>query len=84
MTEPGASGESVLLQACGQCHNERLDQSLSRANFRADLEGMSRRAKDAAIERLKLPSSDPRAMPPALLRVLTPEARAAAIEALQR
>jgi mono/diheme cytochrome c family protein len=84
MTEPGADGEAVLLQACGQCHNERLDQSLSRANFRADLEGMSRAAKDAAIARLKLPLDDPRAMPPALLRTLTPEARQRAIEALQR
>jgi hypothetical protein len=84
MTEPGASGKEVLLQACGQCHNARLDQSLSRAKFRADLEGMSRAAKDAAIARLKLPPSDPRAMPPALLRTLTPEARGRAIEALQR
>jgi mono/diheme cytochrome c family protein len=84
MTEPGADGETVLLQACSQCHNARLDQRLSRANFRADLEGMSRAAKNAAIERLKLPASDPRAMPPALLRTLTPEARQRAIEALQR
>jgi mono/diheme cytochrome c family protein len=84
MTEPGADGEAVLLQACGQCHNDRLDQSLSRANFRADLEGMSRAAKDAAIARLKLPPSDPLAMPPALLRTLTQEARERAIEALQR
>jgi hypothetical protein len=83
-TEPGADGEEVLLQACGQCHNERLDQSLTRARFRADLEGMSRAAKDEAIERLKLPVSDPRAMPPVLLRVLTPEARERAIEALRR
>lgn len=84
MTEPDASGETVLLQACGQCHNDRLDQTLSRANFHADLEGMSRAAKDAAIARLELPVSDPRAMPPALLRTLTPEARRRAIEALRR
>ena len=84
MTEPEASGEKVLLQACAQCHNARLDQTLSRANFRADLEGMSRAAKDTAIERLKLPLDDPRAMPPPLLRTLTPEARSRAIEALQR
>jgi len=84
MTEPDADGATVLLQACGQCHNARLDQTLSRANFRADLEGMTRAAKDAAIERLELPLDDPRAMPPALLRTLTPEARRRAIEALQR
>lgn len=84
MTEPGASGEAVLLQACGQCHNPRLDPTLSRARFRADLVGMSRAAKDAAIERLRLPVDDPRAMPPALLRALTPDARERAIEALMR
>jgi hypothetical protein len=84
MTEPGADGEAVLLEACGQCHNERLDQRLSRANFRADLEGMSRAAKDKAIERMRLPLSDPGAMPPPLLRMLTREARERAIEALRR
>jgi hypothetical protein len=84
MTEPGADGAAVLREACGQCHNARLDQTLSRANFRADLEGMTRAAKDKAIERLKLPPEDPHAMPPALLRTLTPEARSRAIEALQR
>ncbi len=84
MTEPGLSGEGVLLQACSPCHNARLDQSLSRARFRADLEGMSRQEKDAAIGRLGLPESDPHVMPPALLRTLTDEARNRAIETLRR
>jgi len=74
----------VLLQACSPCHNARLDQSLSRARFRADLEGMSRQEKDAAIGRLGLPESDPHVMPPALLRTLTDEARNRAIETLRR
>jgi hypothetical protein len=26
-TEPGLSGEAVLVQACSQCHNARLDQN---------------------------------------------------------
>jgi hypothetical protein len=30
-TEPGLDGGAVLVQACSQCHNPRLDQSLSRA-----------------------------------------------------
>jgi len=63
----------VVLQACGQCHNARLDQTLSRASFRADLDGMTRAAKDTAIARLKLPLRNPLAMPPPLLRVLTPK-----------
>ena len=83
-TEPGLSGEGVLLQACSPCHNERLDQTLSRARFRADLQGMSRDEKDVAIGRLGLPESDPHVMPPALVRTLTPDARRRAIEALRR
>jgi hypothetical protein len=83
-TTPGLDGESVLIAACAQCHNERLDQSLSRARFRADLEGMDRGERELAIERLQLPASDPLAMPPARLRVLTDEARQRAIEALRR
>ena len=83
-TLPGATGEQVLLEACSMCHNERLDQSLSRARFRADLKGLSRAQKDRAIERLRLPATDLHAMPPARLRILTLEARQRAIEALQR
>lgn len=83
-TAPGSSGESVLLQACAQCHREPLDPTLSRARFRADLQGMDRREKDLAIERLRLPPEDPLAMPPARARTLTEEARNQAIKALKR
>jgi mono/diheme cytochrome c family protein len=83
-TEPGMDGAEVLMQACSQCHNPRLDQAVSRARFRADLEGMSRQEKDLAIQRLLLPASDPFVMPPARLRVLTSEARERAIETLRR
>ena len=72
-TEPGLSGEAVLLQACSQCHNERLDQDLHRARFRADLQGLERAEKDLAIARLLLPETHPLAMPPARLRVLSEE-----------
>jgi hypothetical protein len=83
-TEPGLDGAAVLVQACSQCHNERLDQSLSRARFRPDLGAMSRQEKDLAIGRLMLPPDDPFAMPPARLRVLSDEARTRAIQALKR
>jgi hypothetical protein len=83
-TEPNADGAQVLLQACGECHNARLDQSLSRANFRADLAGVSRAEKDVAIDRLQRASDDPLAMPPARLRSLTREARARVIELLSQ
>jgi hypothetical protein len=83
-TEPGSDGASVLLQACSQCHREPLDPTLSRARFRADLQGMDRREKDLAIERMRLPPSDPLAMPPARARTLTEDARKQAIRALMR
>jgi hypothetical protein len=83
-TEPGSTGESVLLQACTQCHREPLDPGISRARFRADLKGMSRAEKDLAVERMRLDPTDPLAMPPARARTLTKEARERAIEALQR
>lgn len=83
-TLPGLDGAEVLLAACAQCHNERLDQQLSRARFRADLQGMDRAEKDAAIARLMLPPEHPLAMPPARLRVLTREARQRAIELLRQ
>ena len=82
-TEPGLSGEAVLLQACAQCHNDRLDQELSRARFRADLQGLTRAEKELAIARLSLPPNDLLAMPPARFRVLSQEARARAIQALR-
>jgi hypothetical protein len=83
-TEPGLSGEEVLIQACSQCHNERLNQDQSRARFRANLEGMSREEKDVAIARLMLPTSSVHAMPPSRLRILSKEARERAIEVLRK
>jgi hypothetical protein len=62
-TKAGASGEDVLLEACSMCHNDRLDPSLSRARFRADLTGMRRAEKDIASGRLRLPRNDLHAMP---------------------
>jgi len=83
-TQPGLSGEEVLIQACSQCHNERLNQDQSRARFRADLEGMTREEKDVAIQRLLLPRNNVHSMPPARLRILSKEARQRAIEALRK
>jgi cytochrome c5 len=83
-TKPGASGEEVLLEACSMCHNEHLDQSLPRAQFRANLEGGSRYEKDRAIVRLRLPISDIHAMPPVRTRTLSAEARERAIDVLMR
>jgi hypothetical protein len=83
-TDPRLDGPALLIQTCSQCHNSSLDQSLTRARFRPDLAAMSREEKDVAIARMMLPPSDPLAMPPLRLRVMTRAARQLAIDALRQ
>lgn len=81
----GASGREVLVQACAQCHNPRLDPSISRAQFDVTkLDSMNAQQKANAIARLKLPPSDRKHMPPAMMRSLTDEALNAAIAELAK
>lgn len=82
--EPDMSGEEILLQACGQCHNDRLNQRLSRARFNVDLSRMSREQKDRAISRVLLPVEHGSVMPPKLFRHLTQEDRRKLVELLER
>jgi hypothetical protein len=84
VTEPDLDGEGVLMQACAQCHNRRLDQTLSRARFDVDLEGLSRAAKDLAIARVSLALDDPAVMPPARFRRLGEQGRKRLIDLLER
>lgn len=84
ITEAGLDAEGVLRQACAQCHNPRLDQTLTRARFVADLAALTREQRERAIERLMLPAGDPRAMPPAHHRALTDEARQRLLDALRQ
>jgi len=83
-TEPGMTGEEVLMQACSQCHNDRLDQALSRARFNTDLSTLSREEKLRAIARVSLPVDDPSVMPPSLFRHLSEDAKQKVIELLER
>lgn len=83
-TEPGMTGQEVLLQACGQCHNDRLDQTLSRARFNVDLSKLSRAQKDRAIARIQLPLDHGGVMPPARFRHLSDEAKAELVELLEQ
>ena len=84
ITEPGLEAEAVLLQACAQCHNDRLDQGVSRARFNVELSRLDREEKDRAIARVLLPPSDPAVMPPASFRALTDEARSRLVDVLRR
>ena len=83
-TEPGLEGKDLLLQACAQCHNDRLDQTVSRARFNIDLGSLSREQKELATARIMLPADHPGVMPPARLRTLSAEAKAELIDFLQR
>lgn len=74
-TEPGATPADTLIQACGQCHNDVLDQSISRARFNVALTRMSRAELDLAIARIMLPSSDAAVMPPKGMRQIDPQAK---------
>jgi hypothetical protein len=74
-TEPDAGAASALIQACGACHNDVLDQSLSRARFSVDVSRLSRSELDAAIERIERPATAPGVMPPKEARQLDAETR---------
>lgn len=54
--EEGATSTEILMRACGQCHNSRLDQSLSRARFNVDLDSMDNRNEilNEAIRRVQM------------------------------
>lgn len=75
-TEPDAAPGDLLIQACGPCHNDVLDQTLSRARFNIDLSRLDRAQLQTAIERIQLPADHPGRMPPALARQLDAAARA--------
>lgn len=81
--KPGLDGRGILVHMCSQCHNSRLDQTLSRARFNVmTLDAMSRQERDLAITRLQLPDSDPLKMPPPRFRTLSDKERARAITEL--
>jgi hypothetical protein len=76
-TEPGASAQEALIQACGPCHNDVLDQRLSRARFNVDVSRLDAGELDRAIDRIQRERGAAGAMPP-------PEARQLGDDALQR
>jgi mono/diheme cytochrome c family protein len=82
---PGATGEEILRQMCIQCHNSRLDQTISRAKFNVeDLAAIPAAEKAVAIERLTSPKDSAKLMPPARFRELSDDEIALAIGALSQ
>jgi len=83
LPQPGAGGETVLLQMCARCHDGRGNLSLSRNRFNVmELANLSRSEKDVAISRLN--ESDRGRMPPWRVGSLTPESIAAATAELRK
>jgi len=71
----GATGKEILVQACAQCHNGKLDSSISRGRFDVTkLDALSPAAKQAALARMKLPASNRLHMPPAMFRTIPDDA----------
>jgi hypothetical protein len=83
-TEPDASAEETLIQACGSCHNDVLDQSLSRARFNIAVSRLDRAELALAVERIELAPTTPGAMPPSDARQLDPSARARLLDYLRQ
>ena len=85
LPKSGASGREVLVQTCAQCHNPKLDQTISRAKFDVTrLDSMTRAEKDLTIARLKMGSANRLRMPPVMMRSLPDDARDAAIAFLSQ
>ena len=82
-TEPGATPAELLIQACGACHNDVLDQSISRARFNIALGRLPALELKAAIARLELDRAAPGAMPPPGRRQLDAAGRARLIAYLK-
>lgn len=74
-TEPSATPVDALIQACGSCHNDVLDQTISRARFSIDLSRMDRAERELAVTRIQEPASSALVMPPPETRQLTADAR---------
>jgi hypothetical protein len=83
-TEPGASPADMLIQACGACHNDVLDQTVSRARFNISLARMSRSELDLAITRISLPAESEEVMPPKGTRQLDPAGKLRLLEYLRQ
>ncbi len=81
----GIDGASMLGQMCQQCHQSKLDMTISRERFLVDQLGqMSRAEKDLAIQRLQLPADNRLHMPPVLFRTITDDEKQRMIDALSQ
>ena len=84
ITSPDATPAQTLIEACGSCHNDVLDQSLTRARFNIALGRLDAAERAAAVQRLRLPRNSAGAMPPPGARQLADGALERLIECLEQ
>ncbi len=83
--QAGLDGPAILVQQCQQCHNARLDPTITRDRFLVDqLDQMSRAEKDLAIARIQTANDTRLTMPPPLFRLPNEADREAMIAALEK
>ncbi|MEM9101013.1 MAG: Calx-beta domain-containing protein [Pseudomonadota bacterium] len=81
--QAGLDGEGIMIQACTQCHNDQLDQSISRAKFNVDLTDMSVAQLKITQDRVNLPTEHLLVMPPTRFRTLDADERKLLTDYLQ-
>jgi hypothetical protein len=81
---PNATAEEILHHVCQRCHNDELDQTLSRAKFNAERPAeLTPAQKTTAISRLMEPDGSPNQMPPPRFATLSDAQKQTMIEFLQ-
>lgn len=83
LVEPQATPAQALIQGCGSCHNDVLDQTISRARFNIALARLDPAERAVAIERLRLSPGSAGAMPPRDARQLDAATRERLLSYLQ-
>jgi cytochrome c553 len=74
-TAPGDPPATLLITACASCHNDVLDQTISRARFNVDLTRMDQAELAIAVERMLRGPKAEGVMPPPEARQLPADAR---------
>ncbi|HEY1098776.1 MAG TPA: hypothetical protein VGF99_07600, partial [Myxococcota bacterium] len=85
LPKPGLDAKGIFAHACAQCHNSKLDQEQSRANFNAfDVDDLTEQQRDVIADRLLLPADNRFRMPPAQFRDLRDDDVQTLLDFLQR
>ena len=82
--EPDALPATLLIEACGSCHNDVLDQTLTRARFNVAVDRLSAAELAVAMDRVQRGVDTPGVMPPKGARQLDAGGRDRLVAYLER